>query len=236
MSELIQRKAKNIFSKEIKEDDKKLVRAARAGRIRIIIRLLSTYMGDIDMGCDIDNEPLFEAAKNGHLAIVRLLLDKGAKPNITDGFFGSSPLMAAAGNGHKEVVKLLLDKGADPNMTDWDEDAALHDAAMQKLLMAIEDGNARVIRNYLLSGVNINFDQSKPLKEAVRIGHKDIVYLLLLKGANPNPNMEHVDDESPLTTALKSEEEDLVQILLDAGAVPNEEDKVKMEEWGCFQF
>ena len=29
--------------------------------------------------------PLFEAAKNGHTDIVRILLDKGAKPNIPDG-------------------------------------------------------------------------------------------------------------------------------------------------------
>ena len=43
-------------------------------------------------------------------------------------------------------------------------------------------------------------------------------------------------EESPLTTALELEEKDLAQILLDAGAVPNEEDKVTMEEWGCFKF
>ena len=104
------------------------------------------------------------------------------------------------------------------------------------MLMAIEKGNARDVRNYLLSGVNINFDQSQPLSEAVRIGHKDMVVLLLSNGANPNPNMEYLYEESPLTIALELEENDLAQILLDAGAVPNEEDKVKMEEWGCFEF
>ena len=69
------------------------------------------------------------------------------------------------------------------------------------------------------------------------MGHKEIVVLLLSNGANPNPNMEHVlYEESPLTIALKLEERELAQILLDSGAVPNKEDKVKMEEWGCFKF
>ena len=104
------------------------------------------------------------------------------------------------------------------------------------MLLAIEHGNARDVRNQLLSGVNINFDQSEPLKEAIRMGHKHIVVLLLSNGADPNPNMEHVYEEYPLTIALELEEKDLAQILLDAGAVPKEEEKVKMEEWGCFEF
>ena len=43
-SELVQRKAKDIFSVEIEEDGKKLTLAAREGRITIIIGLLSTSM------------------------------------------------------------------------------------------------------------------------------------------------------------------------------------------------
>jgi len=35
--------------------------------------------------------PLFEAAKNGHTDIVRILLDKGAKPNIPDGYKHKQP-------------------------------------------------------------------------------------------------------------------------------------------------
>ena len=43
MSKLVQSKAKNLFSEEIKEDGKKLVRAAREGKMTIIIRLLSAF-------------------------------------------------------------------------------------------------------------------------------------------------------------------------------------------------
>ena len=93
MSELVQRKAKDIFYAEIEEDNKKLVRAAREGRMTIIIGLLSTNMVNINIDPHIGDEysddytatPLFEAAKNGHTDILRILLDKGAKPNIPDG-------------------------------------------------------------------------------------------------------------------------------------------------------
>ena len=140
MSQLVQRKAEDIFFVEIAKDEKKLVLAARQGRNTVIIGLLSTNMVDINMwfnsdyhdGADNDSEeeyytatPLFEAAQNGHTDTVCLLLDKGAKPNIPDEY-GESPLKAAARKGHKEVVKLLIDSGADPHRVDNGKDTALH--------------------------------------------------------------------------------------------------------------
>ena len=55
MSELVHRKAKDIFYAEIEEDEKKLVRAAREGRMTIIIGLLSTNMVNINKRSNIDN-------------------------------------------------------------------------------------------------------------------------------------------------------------------------------------
>jgi len=338
MSELLQRKVKGIFSDEIEEDGRKLILAAREGRITFITGLLSTNMVDINKLSYIRWEeesekeeyyttPLFAAARNGHTDIVRLLLDKGAKPNIPDEY-EASPLKTAAENGHKEVVKLLIDSGADPNMFDNFKYTALHDAARnghndviqmlldigadpniskkggetplheaaregnfdtvqlfldigadpnitngfrqtpldlafenehnsvedlllengarpnkdyfeQKLLSAINEGNAKDVKSLLLSGVHINFGDSEPLWEAVWSGHKNIVVLLLSKGANPNHHIDHGYawlEESPLTLALKRDKKDLAQILLDAGAEPSEKDKEKMEAWGCFDF
>ena len=345
MSELVRKKAMGIFYAEIEEDEKKLVRAAREGRMSIVMGLLSTNLVDISMwskidqydydleGMDKDEDytatPLFEAAINGHTDIVRLLLGRGAKPNIIDDY-GHIPLRAAIFMGHKEIVKLLIDSGADPNMVDKDgmRDTALHNAAsmghndviqmllgigvdpniskeggetplhdaaekghidtvqlllnigadlnitnqygetpldralekehnnvedlllengarpnnkyyQQKLLMAIVKGNATEVKSHLLSGVDINFCQSEPLRVAVRAGHKNIVVLLLSNGANPNHHIDHGYEwleESPLTMALKRDKKDLAQILLDAGAEPSKKDKEKMEAWGCFDF
>jgi ankyrin repeat protein len=58
------------------------------------------------------------AAAAGHLGIVKLLLERGADPNLPEE--GIAPrghaLYSAAANGHYEVAKLLLEHGAHPNV------------------------------------------------------------------------------------------------------------------------
>src|SRR3990167_3202934 len=57
---------------------------------------------------------LIFAAKNVHIDIVRLLLDRGANINaINDS--ENTALMHAAFNGHINTVRLLLDRGANIN-------------------------------------------------------------------------------------------------------------------------
>ncbi|WP_241127552.1 ankyrin repeat domain-containing protein [Novosphingobium terrae] len=79
--------------------------------------------------------PLNAAAIGGDLALVRLLLAKGAQVNglsgpssitwVTEANFGvappavppTPPLLLAAQHGHAEVMKVLIDHGADPTFT-----------------------------------------------------------------------------------------------------------------------
>jgi len=69
---------------------------------------------NIDQGGS-KTDALLWAAKNGHVAAVHLLLDKGANVNIRDHKAGGmTPLHLAALRGHEAVVRLLLEKGADP--------------------------------------------------------------------------------------------------------------------------
>jgi ankyrin repeat protein len=86
-----------------------LMMAALKGHLDIAARL-------IQKGADVNKTgwaPLHYAASNGHLAIMRLLLDNHAyidaeSPN------GTTPLMMAALYGTAAAVKLLLEAGADP--------------------------------------------------------------------------------------------------------------------------
>ena len=55
--------------------------------------------------------PLSWAAKNGHEAVAKLLLEKSVDIEAKDEN-GWTPLLWAAKNGHEAVVKLLLDTGA----------------------------------------------------------------------------------------------------------------------------
>jgi ankyrin repeat protein len=52
------------------------------------------------------------AAVKGDKALVKLLLDKGAKLESIDKEFGRTPMLWAAIEGQEGVVKLLLEKGA----------------------------------------------------------------------------------------------------------------------------
>ena len=54
------------------------------------------------------------AAGNGHEAVVKLLIGKGADvKTAAAGKAGRTALQVAAEHGHEAAVKLLIDKGAD---------------------------------------------------------------------------------------------------------------------------
>ncbi|HEY6547581.1 MAG TPA: ankyrin repeat domain-containing protein, partial [Vicinamibacteria bacterium] len=111
--------------------------AAAAGDLAKVKALLDAGT-PLDAGARHGQTALYFAAEKGRLEVVRLLVEKGAKVDYRDRFFGSSPLDMALRGGHFEIARYLLTKGAKG------ADAALE--------TAVERGEVELARAALRSG------------------------------------------------------------------------------------
>ncbi|NGX56459.1 MAG: hypothetical protein K1060chlam5_00702 [Candidatus Anoxychlamydiales bacterium] len=121
--------------------------------------------------------PLAWAAKKGHRAIVRLLIDRGATIDQADDL-GSTPLVWATWSGDKATVRLLLDRGAAIDFVD--------NIGFTPLVWAAWSGDEEVVRLLLDRGAAIDHAEnfgSTPLAWAKRNGHEATARLLLERGA-----------------------------------------------------
>ena len=66
---------------------------------------------------ELVSDAFYIASRNGHVAVARFLLEKGADINCR-GFFGAPSLHWAAINGHKAMVEFLIERGADLHLRD----------------------------------------------------------------------------------------------------------------------
>ena len=89
-----------------------LLDAARKGDLAGVTAALENK-ADIESKTRYGQTPLFLAAMNGHVEVVQLLIDKGAKVDVTDNFYKTTAIGFAASRKHAAVVKLLLPKSTD---------------------------------------------------------------------------------------------------------------------------
>jgi ankyrin repeat protein len=83
-----------------------------------MVALLLEMGANPNLGGAHGMRPLFLAAREGHVQIVRLLLAGGAQVDALEAQTHSTALMIAARNGREEVVRALLEAGADPLIED----------------------------------------------------------------------------------------------------------------------
>lgn len=90
---------------------------------------------------------LHVAAKQGHLEVVKYLIDEGIDIDKKGGTFDASALNLAAGAGHVKIVKHLIECGAEL-------DISL--AKRNPLFGAIYGGHKEVVETLVESGIDIS--------------------------------------------------------------------------------
>ena len=154
--------------------------------------------------------PLQWATRNGHDAVVRLLLAQGAELETNDKD-SRTPLSWAAEKGHEAVVKLLLAQGAELETNDKD--------GRTPLSWAAEKGHETVVKLLLAQGAELesrNKYGQTPLSWAAEKGDEAAVKLLLAQGAKLELRDEY--GWTPLSWASRNGHEAVVKLLLAQGA------------------
>lgn len=121
---------------------------------------------------------IFELARDGEIAQLRNLLDRGAQLDQRDEH-GFTPLMFAAGGGDGPAARLLLERGADPMALNKQGATALHQAA--------HSGSEEVVWLLLQRGVPVDpvtTTGHTPLHFAIRAQQWSVVRTLLAAGAD----------------------------------------------------
>ncbi|XP_067678573.1 ankyrin-1-like [Haliotis asinina] len=187
--------------------------ACQGGHIETVEYILSQNMSDINSRGFQKMSPLMRAALMGHREVMKLLVSKGAdvlqldqggdnilhyacqgghietveyilSQNMSDinsrGFQKMSPLMRAALMGHREVMKLLVSKGADVLQLDQGGDNILHYACRRGHIETVE----YILSQNMLDINSRGFQKMNPLMNAALMGHREVIKLLVSKGAD----------------------------------------------------
>jgi ankyrin repeat protein len=186
-----------LVAKEVGSDTP-LVWAARRNRADVVTYLLDEK-SDINHA-DWSGSILAQTAWEGHIDIIRILLDRGANTEtgaeVRECPYGTA-LHQAAHKGRIEIVRLLLDRGAKID--------SLNNDRQTPLCFAVGEGHAAVAKLLLDRGADPNGKGRSPLGEAVWESHPDLVRMLLEHGAVSAMALHHAAERGDV---------DLVQLLL----------------------
>ncbi|KAG7415775.1 Inversin-B [Fusarium oxysporum f. sp. rapae] len=166
-----------------------------------------------DLKDEYDQTAIFYATRNGHGAVVKLLLESGAKGDLED-CEGQTPLSHTACYGQEGTMQLLLEDGAEADLEDRHGQTPLSHAS--------ENGHEDLVRLLLEEDVEVDSkdcDRRTPLSFATEMGHAAVVQLLLENSAKVDS--EDINRRTPLSYAAEGGYLAVVQLLLKNGAQAN---------------
>lgn len=172
----------------------------------------------IKEGADINGKdargmtPLMHSAVVGSPESMKLLLDKGADPNVTNSA-GSTALMFSVTDIAK--VRLLLDHRADVNVASSRGRTAL-------FLAAMSDGSADIVRLLIARGADVKtVDALKMTTLHAATWGNDIETIRLLVDAGLDVNAAHIAGFTPLIHTASTGNAAAAKLLLAKGANVN---------------
>ncbi|KLO78830.1 ankyrin [Fusarium fujikuroi] len=198
-------------SQEVPENIKGLHLAAYFGSLAETQILLLESDTDLKDGCN--RTALSYAARNGHSAVVELLLKNGANIDWRDSSLETALFRACIG-GHAATAAILLENNAQVDLDD--------DEGQTPLSFAAEFGHINIVQLLLANGADPyrrDMEGETALSLAVREGHTAVVQLLL--DNNAEIDSKNIYRETPLKIATDRRHETIVQLLLDYGADAN---------------
>lgn len=157
------------------------------------------------------NDRLRDAAEQGKIKLLRLLITAGADVNSRGNTENACfPLYSAARNGHKSCLSELIAAGADVNIAD--------ETGITPLYGAAENGHDDCVKLLINAGANVNTATNygrTPLYRAVWNGHIDCVKLLI--AANADVNKASKEGLTPLKVANERGHTQISRLLKTAG-------------------
>ncbi|HEY6400212.1 MAG TPA: ankyrin repeat domain-containing protein, partial [Blastocatellia bacterium] len=198
--------------------ERALIRAATNGDLAGIEELLRA---GANVNCTVDigefGSPLSAAAYKGRLDAVRLLLDRGADPNVVS---DAGPLINAAEAGHVEIVSLLLDRGAIIDR--------IVPGNQNALIRASGKGRLEVVKLLVARGADVNARAwaLRPIVIKKIKGGETVRYTVVTtKVSKKDGTRQIVDDPSskgewmtPLIIAKRGGHKEVVAFLIASGA------------------
>ena len=166
-----------------------------------------------------EDPPLILAARNGSMAVIRLLLDAGAIIDARSSTRLETALYCAIFHGHEEAALFLLSAGANPNLAAADRDFPITLASRMNRL--------HVVRALIQSRARVDShdtDNNTALIYAAMRGSLPAVQALIDAGAS---DAAGEDDRTALMFAVlesSTDHLDVVKALLRAGAPVNTRD------------